>query len=260
MAFRCKSHKYVVWTVVMVVCLLMSGVPVLAYDAWQPDSESPAIQDLGSLLDELAAMVEKAKVGKAAHPAFLQDLESMVTRLRTQRNVIAETCGSNGDYVGGYTSISTALGSGEPKEITGPDVRYLGADGDNVGGWSIVTPDGSLDAHLQALVYFPQETRVDSFHLHKTDSEGVKLDRWWDSHDPGAWILGVFRNNEMLNPNREACLGSFHGWVLFDLYVAFQDSAWFDDGTHFVLEMISSAGEFTNLFQGGNIEQGFSRP
>ena len=236
MAFRCKCYKYVVWTVVMIVCLLMSGLSVLAYDAWQPDNESVAI-----------------------HPAFLQDLESMVTRLRTQRNVIAETCGSNGDYVGGYTSTSTAFGYGEPKEITGPDVRYLGADGDNVGGWSIATPDGSLDAHLQALVYFPQETRVDSFHLHKTDSEGEKLDRWWDSHDPGAWILGVFRNNEMLNPNREACLGSFRGWVLFDLYGAFQDSC-FDDGTHFVLEMISSAGEFTNLFQVGNIEQGFSRP
>lgn len=76
------------------------------------------------------------------------------------------------------------------------------------------------DGHFQVRVYLPREVEVRNFKLYKSNSRSEELDSWWYSESSGAWILGVFQNGRVLNPDREDTLGSFSGRVLLDIYAA----------------------------------------
>ena len=251
-------YKCVIWTLVMLISLSISSLSALAYDAWQPDNEPAEIQALDSIIDEFEMMVDRAKAANAAHPSFLSDLESVVDRLRKQRNIIADASSSSyAGYSDGYTSMASSYG--EPKELTGPDVRYLGVSEDKIGTWSNCSPDGGNDGHFQVLMYLPKEVGIDNIRLHRSNKEGERLDRWWYSHNSDSWVLGVFRDGEMLNPNRDEFLGRFSGWILFDIYGAVQGPC-FNEGEYLLLEMTTSEGELIKLFRIGDIEKGFSPP
>lgn len=119
--------------------------------------------------------------------------------------------------------------------------------------WSSDSPDGQNDGHFQVRVYLPREVEVKNLRLYKSNYRSEKLDSCWYSHTSGAWVLGVFQNRKLLNPNREDSLGSFSGWVLLDIYAAVEGSC-FDEGEYLLLEMTTSEGVLTKLFQvGGDV-------
>jgi hypothetical protein len=247
-----RYYKWMACAQVVLVCLLLVNLSAFAYDAWQPDNESVAIQGLDKILEEFEMLLEKAKASKAAHPVFLSDLEDMLERLEKQRDIIADICvsvhtGYESDYVKSGFSYS------EPKEIIGPDLAYLGQDDDKIGPWSPNSPDGQNDGHFQVRVYLPREVEVKNLRLYKSNYRSEKLDSWWYTDTSGAWVLGVFQNRKLLNPNREDSLGSFSGWVLLDIYAAVEGFC-FDEGEYLLLEMTTSEGVLTKLFQvGGDV-------
>lgn len=244
-----RYHKWMACIQVVLVCLLLFNLSAFAYDAWQPNNESVAIQGLDNILEEFEILLSKANASKAAHPVFLSDLENVLEHLKKQRDIIADSCVSvDPDYASGYAS--SGFSYSESKEVIGPEVEYLGLDDDKIGPWSISSPDGSSDGHFQANVYFPKEVEVKSLRLHKSNYQGEKLESYWFSDLDEAWILGVFQNGKMLNPNREDSLGSFSGWVLLDIYAAVE-GACFDEGEYLLLEMTTSEGVLTKLFRVG---------
>ena len=237
-----RCYKWMTFAQVVLVCLVLLNLSAFAYDAWQPENESVAIQGLDEILEEFEMLLEKAKASKAAHPVFLSDLEDVLDRFEKQRDIIVQTCVSvYPDYPG--------LSHSESKEIIGPELAYLGQDDDKIGQWS-TGPDGQNDGHFQVRVYLPREVEVKNLRLHKSNYLGEKLDSWWYTHTSGAWVLGVFRNGELLNPNREDSLGSYSGWVLFDIYATVEGLC-FDGGEYLLLEMTTGEGVLSKLFQVG---------
>ena len=247
-----RYYKWMACAQVVLVCLLLVNPSAFAYDAWQPDNESVAIQGLDKILEEFEMLLEKAKASKAAHPVFLSDLEDVLKRLEKQRDIIADICvpvypGYESDYV------KSGLSYSEPKEIIGPDLAYLGQDDDKIGPWSPNSPDGQNDGHFQVRVYLPREVEMKNLRLHKSNRQGEKLESYWFSDLTEAWILGVFRNGKMLNPNREDSLGGFSGWVLLDIYASVEGVC-FDEGEYLLLEMTTSEGVLTKLLRiGGDV-------
>lgn len=234
----------------MLVGFLVFGALASAYGTWQPDNESIVLQDLDDLLEQLAAMVERAKNARAAHPEFIIDLENMVTLLKAQRDIIAESLSADARQNAEYYS--------QPKEISGPEVRYLGFVDDKVGPWDAAEPDGQNDHCFQVLVYFPSKVEVQKITLHSSNSEGVKGPSYWFSHQSDAWILGVFQDGNMLNRNRESSLGRFAGWVLFDIYVSDDGQACQKD-RYLLLELTTDDQVLTKLFQVGEPEHRFDQ-
>ena len=248
-----RYYKWMACTQVVSVCVLLLNLSAFAYDAWQPDNESVGVQGLDNILEELETLLATANASKAAHPVFPSDLEDVLERLKKQRDIIADSCVSTyPDYAGDYASPGFSYS--EPKVNIGPNVEYLGLDDDKIGPWSISSPDGSRDGHFQANVYFPKEVEVKNLRLHKSNYQGEKLESYWFSDLDEAWILGVFRNGKMLNPNREDSLGSFSDWVLFDIYAAVEGVC-FDEGKYLLLEMTTGGGVLTRLLRiGGDIQ------
>ena len=247
-----RCYKWRTCAQVVLVCLLLFNLSALAYDAWQSDNESVAIQGLDNILEEFEILLTKANTSKAAHPVFLSDLEDVLEHLKRQRDIIADNCVSTySDYTSDY--VSPGFSYSESKKVIGPDVEYLGLDDDKIGQWSIPSHDGQNDGHFQVRVYLPREVEVKNLRLHKSNRQGEKLESYWFSDLTEAWILGVFRNGKMLNPNREDSLGGFSGWVLLDIYASVEGVC-FDEGEYLLLEMTTSEGVLTKLFRvGGHV-------
>jgi hypothetical protein len=255
MHIRRKGYgKFAVCVLVILIGFLASGGLALAYDPWQPDDESVVLEDLDNLLGQLAAMVERAKIAKAAHPEFIKDLENMVVLLKAQRDKIAETCLSTD-----LDQYSTEYLHSQPREITGPDVRYLGFVEDRVGPWHTAVPDGENDASFQMLVYFPHKVEIRNIQLYASNSEGTKGSSWWHSHNTESWILGVFHDGKMLNPNREESLGVFTGWVLLELY-GDDEAGCFENDRYLLFEITTNEGVLSKLYQVTHLEDEFARP
>jgi hypothetical protein len=48
-----RCYKWRTCAQVVLVCVLLFNLSALAYDAWQPDNESVAIQGLDNILEEM---------------------------------------------------------------------------------------------------------------------------------------------------------------------------------------------------------------
>ena len=63
--------------------LLLFNLSSFAHDAWQPDSESAAIQGLDEIPEEFEILLTKARMSKAANAVFLSNLAEVLERLKS---------------------------------------------------------------------------------------------------------------------------------------------------------------------------------
>lgn len=261
MRIKKQSYRWFATTFLLGLLLFLQGVPAVAYEAWHPEEEQEVLLKLNDLLDQISFMLGNAKANKAAHPNFLRDLENVLAQLYAHRDVIAESYsgGNYSDYSGGEYSY------GKPQTVIEPEMRYLGRTADKVGSWEKAVPDGKNDEHIQVLVYFPTKVTIESLRLYSSTQSASRGNTWWWSDSTGqlsprrAWVLGVFHEGRMLNPNRETTLGTFQGWTLFDLYASAQSDI-FANGKYSLLEMKTNQGEWVTLFRSPGIETSFPRP
>lgn len=230
---------------VVLVIFIFCPIALPASSSW-PLEERDDISSLASL-DELLKrfdrIIAEAAEGQLISEDILDELRELALRLKEQREMIASVCFSLGLLEDtSKTDIETM-----PREFMGPTVTYKGIVEDRVGIGNQSTPDGHKDGWFQVEVYFPEPVEVTRFTLHSSNEEGSKGSSYWYSNSSHqAWILGVFQDDVMLNPNREEPLGEFAGLVQFDLYVS-SDGSLVND-SYFLLEMLAGDRVFSSLF------------
>jgi len=244
-----KERVIVIFVLLVTVCFSLATTHAFAYDAWIPEDEG-SDGKLMNLITRLSEMVTKANDSKAAHPDFINDLENLILEFQSYEHELSNTGPA-------YSSM--------PVEVE-MQVRYLGRTADKVGSWDMTTPDGAPDEHMQVMIYFPTATNVESIRVWTSDNQGNKGSTWWWSDATGtssprrAWILGVYENERMLNPNMEDNLGLFEGWTLFDTYASIQGPSFERNECLFVQVTCSDGREYKEIFRSQGVQQPFSTP
>lgn len=245
-----KLHKMAILSGLILGLLLVAQTSGLAYGVWNPAEEFDALGDLDNLIESLSTMHTRAVAGNSAHPEFLADLERFLLEFQNYRQKLAKDYGTG-----------TVSGPVQTDQLSF-EVKYLGRTADKVGEWEQTTPNGKNDEHIQIRAYFPENTLVENIRIWTANSDGTATSTWWWSDSTGsssprrAWVLGVYQDNKMLNPNREESLGWFRGWSLFDLYAAVQGDD-FAVGKYLLVQInTSDGGEYKQVFR----SQGAERP
>jgi hypothetical protein len=105
-------------------------------------------------------------------------------------------------------------------------------------------PDGRMDGHFLLDLNVPIPTEIKSILIYSADASGNPVGgQFWHTEATNYWMLGVFDQGTQLNYNHVATLGTFSGYVQFDLYG--DDSGWFKKGNWFGLEV--TLGDGTKL-------------
>jgi hypothetical protein len=122
--------------------------------------------------------------------------------------------------------------------------EWMGMDTDKIGEWDNGNPDGSMDGHFLLNLNLPVPTEIKSILIYTADTNGDPVGgQFWHTAATNYWMLGVFDQGTQLNYHHVTSLGTFTGYVQFDLYG--DDSGWFKNGNWFGLEV--TLGDSTTL-------------
>ncbi len=148
--------------------------------------------------------------------------------------------GSEGVANPQYTPSTPASGTAS---IT--DFEWQDMDDDKVGEWDNGSPDGRNDGHFALTLNLPGQKEVKSIEIYSADANGNAVGgQVWDTASTDWWILGVFYQENQLDPRHVPSLGTFSGDVQFDLYA--DDSGWFKPGNWFGVEVVLGDGTKLN--------------
>ncbi len=153
--------------------------------------------------------------------------------LRSATTAGSYTCDSNGKV----TQVSNGFGSsgsgGSTPPTSSPVIPTISLAWQDFGqdkvGIFIPNPNGISDGHFLVNLNVPGSKTIQTVTLYSTDNAGNPAygQVWTTARANGFWVLGVYRNGVLLNPQNSVASGQ----ISLDVYG--DDSGYFKTGQHF---------------------------
>jgi tetratricopeptide (TPR) repeat protein len=183
------------------------------------------------------------------NPGVTQRYSGVLSAERLEGTFTQENTSTKYTWWAKRTQGSTSTQGPTPPSGSGriAEAAWLGMGDDKVGMENMDRPNGVKDGHFRVVMDLPVNTEVNYISIHYSNVNGDKREHYWFSKSYTSWILGVFRNNVMLNPGRRSPLGRFSGRTVFDLYA--NNSGVFLPGNYFLIEVEAGGVISTRLVQ-----------
>lgn len=145
-----------------------------------------------------------------------------------------------------FLTCITATSAVFAEEIRIDELIYAGIGEDRV-GTSQTKPDGIPDARFYIGLEVPGSVEINEIRVFVADQNGGKGGEYWVSGGNGGWILGVYKDEQPLNPQPGMSLGNFSGKINLKLHG--NDSGHLGGYSHFLVEVESAGKVVTSLAQ-----------